>query len=1199
MKLWGVFRFELAYQLRRVWTWLIFAALLVLCFLMQRDTSLADALYADFFVNAPFTIAKTTMLAGIVWLLAGATIAGEAAARDVTTRMYPLVYATPLSKAAYLGGRFLAALVVNALLLLGAQLGIVLAIYSPGVSPAVIAPFRLAAYLTAYAFIALPNAFVGTALQFSFALRAGRAMAAYLGSVLLLFMSFFVASVLLFRKSLGSLVDPIGMRFLLEDLAHQWTTIEQNHRLVLLEGTIRTNRALWVAVGIVTLAITYVRFRFAHRAEGGGRLRRKRAGLDVHAPLPARRGITASAPIVMPPVARTFGLANDARQTLAIAWASFRSIAMSWAGLATLLVLPLLTIPIVVDQMVNGVPLLPATILVLREITAPISAELSRWVIVPMVVVFFAGELVWRERDARVAEMTDTMPGSEWAPFLGKFLGLGLVLAVLMALLMAAGMIAQLLMGYHDFRIGLYVTVLFGLQLPEYLLFALLALVVHVVVDQKYVGHLVAILVYVFILLSSLFGVDHNLLVYVASPAWSYTPMRGFGPSLAPWLWFKLYWASWALLLAVAGRLLWVRGRDNAVGLRLRWARRRLEGPTAWTAVAAMVSIVSVGGFVFYNTNIRNTYIGPARQADRRADYERRFGRYANAPQPRIVGTSLRVEIYPERRTADVRGSYRMVNLSGAPIDSVHVAVASNAETGDLTFDRPATRVVADERLYYQIYALATPLQPGDSLRLGFVVHAEPHGFRENGVDASVVRNGTFFTNAMLPAIGYQRDRELLAPADRREHGLGARPVIPSLYDVEARKGRQPRIAFDAVVGTSANQVAVAPGTLRQTWTEQGRRYFRYATDVPIGSEWAFASAKYAMREARWEGVPVRIYYDPRHTRNLDEMAAGMQASMEYYGREFGPYRYGNLTVVERPGEGQGMHADASIISFGDGFSLWNPRRDAKSFDLPYAVVAHETAHQWTVPIAPVQGAPVMSEGVAWYYAMKLVEHTKGMDELQRLRSFMRQPYPYAPIRRGEPLLRGLDPYLSYRKTPFALYTLSEYIGEDRVNAALRQLWQKHLPDDAPLATTLDLFAELEAVTPDSLRYLLHDLFEVNTFWDLETRQVAAVQAAPNEWRVTVDVRARKTVVDSAGAESELPMNELVDIGVYGASGTNERTGKPLYLARQRIHSGAQTITVTVSGAPDRAGIDPNYLLMDLDVGDNVKPVTSSARRGP
>ncbi len=106
----------------------------------------------------------------------------------------------------------------------------------------------------------------------------------------------------------------------------------------------------------------------------------------------------------------------------------------------------------------------------------------------------------------------------------------------------------------------------------------------------------------------------------------------------------------------------------------------------------------------------------------------------------------------------------------------------------------------------------------------------------------------------------------------------------------------------------------------------------------------------------------------------------------------------------------------------------------------------------------------------------------------------MRQPYPYPPIRRGEPLLRGLDPYLSYRRGPFALYALSEYIGEERVNRALRRLLEKHRPEGAPLATTLDLYRELQAVTPDSLQPLLHDLFEVNTFWELETERASAEQ---------------------------------------------------------------------------------------------------------
>src|SRR4029079_19396016 len=102
-----------------------------------------------------------------------------------------------------------------------------------------------------------------------------------------------------------------------------------------------------------------------------------------------------------------------------------------------------MTILVVIDQMsASGTPLEPATARVLRELTAPMSAELSRWVIVPMLIIFFAGELVWREREAGLGEINDAFPGSEWTPLLGKFLGLALVLALFMAMQTIAGVIA-------------------------------------------------------------------------------------------------------------------------------------------------------------------------------------------------------------------------------------------------------------------------------------------------------------------------------------------------------------------------------------------------------------------------------------------------------------------------------------------------------------------------------------------------------------------------------------------------------------------------------------------------------------------------------------------------------------------------------------------------------------------------------------
>jgi ABC-2 type transport system permease protein len=1202
VKFWEVFRFELAYQVRRAWPWLFFAVLLVLSFLMTRDGSLSEVLYADFFLNSPFAVAKTTVFGSLIWLVVAAAVAGDAAARDVATGMHPLTYTAPVSKADYLGGRFVAALVLNALLLLAVQAGILLGVYLPGVDAELIGPFRPAAFLTSYAFIALPNAFVATAIQFSLAARSGRAMASYVGSFLLVFMGFFVASVVLFKQSLGTLLDPIGIRFVVEDMSHLWTTIEKSWRLIELEGPVLTNRLLWLGVALGALAVTYLRFRFAHRTESTW-WRRGTRRQDAHSPTPSGLGVAASAPIAVPRVRRTFGFAIHARQTLAIAWTSFRTIATSWAGLALLAAIPLLTVAVVLDQMVsNGVPLVPTTPRVIAELTAPLSAELSRWVIIPLLVVMFAGELVWREREAGVGEITDAMPGSEWTPFLGKFLGLALVLVAFMALLMTAGMLAQAIRGYQHFEIGLYVKILFGLQLPEYLLFALLALVVHVLVDQKYVGHLAAIIAYVFIALASLFGIEHNLLVYGAGPGWSYTEMRGFGPFLGPWSWFKFYWAAWALLLAVVARLLWVRGKESGLAARLQLARRRFPRPTAWIAAAALALILALGGFIFYNTNVLNEYLTASDIAERRAEYERRYGRYAGVPQPRLTGTNLHVEIYPERREVEIRGTYRLVNGSAVAIDSIHVATASDVETGDVEFDRPAARVLADEELGHRIYALERPLQPGDSLRLDFRARVEPHGFRESGVDASVVANGTFFTNGWLPAIGYQGSRELISAADRREHGLAPRPLIPSLYDVEAREDRGGGIDFEAVVGTHEDQVAVAPGVLRRTWTEGERRYFHYSTDGPIGGEWAFFSAHYEAHEASWKDpggsgqeVAIRIFHHPEHTAHLDGMVRSIRASLDYYTRQFGPYRYGHISVVERPGNGTGMHADASMLIHAEGFSFWDPKDDPGSHDHPFAIVAHEMAHQWTVPYANVEGAPVMSESVAWYYGMKVVEHAGGPEALQQLLSYMRQPYPYPPIRRGEPLLRGLDPYLSYRRGPFALYALSEYIGEDRVNEALRLLLEKHRPQEAPLATTLDLYRELHAATPDSLRYLLHDLFEVNTYWELETERATSEQTGEGTWQVALDVRARKVAVDEAGVETEVPMDDWVELGVFAPAQRGAEPGEPLYLQMHRIRSGEQTITVTVPHEPARAGIDPRYLLIDLEMGDNVEEVKAKS----
>ena len=172
---------------------------------------------------------------------------------------------------------------------------------------------------------------------------------------------------------------------------------------------------------------------------------------------------------------------------------------------------------------------------------------------------------------------------------------------------------------------------------------------------------------------------------------------------------------------------------------------------------------------------------------------------------------------------AKVRGTYRLVNDSGVAIEAIHLATAPQVGTNSVSFDRPVAHALEDEELNYRVYTLERPLPPGETVQLTFEVDYEAHGFTNAGVDASVVANGTWFTNLnWLPAIGYQSNRELDAAGVRKQYGLGPPRPYPSLDDPKARRirvGGDP-IAFDAIVATSENQVAVAPGTLRRTWTE-------------------------------------------------------------------------------------------------------------------------------------------------------------------------------------------------------------------------------------------------------------------------------------------------------------------------------------------------------------------------------------------
>jgi len=260
-----IFRFEFVYQARRVRTWLYFAILFTVAHMLVRT----DPGGGGELINTPYDIAQDTVLTGLLWILMAPAVAGSAAARDVQTRMHPLIYAAPISKADYLGGRFLAAFVLNAVILLAVPLGILAAVYLPGREPELVGPLRPAVYLSSYGVLALPTAFTFTAVQFSVAALKRRAILSYLGTVLFHAVVGIPAGMALnvFQlPALSQLLDPTCRMSVLVLMSDTLTPLEKNTVLIGLESSIIANRLLWIGVALAILAFTYARFRLDHRA---------------------------------------------------------------------------------------------------------------------------------------------------------------------------------------------------------------------------------------------------------------------------------------------------------------------------------------------------------------------------------------------------------------------------------------------------------------------------------------------------------------------------------------------------------------------------------------------------------------------------------------------------------------------------------------------------------------------------------------------------------------------------------------------------------------------------------------------------------------------------------------------------------------------------------------------------------------------
>jgi ABC-2 type transport system permease protein len=732
---------------------------------------------------------------------------------------------------------------------------------------------------------------------------------------------------------------------------------------------------------------------------------------------------------------------------------------------------------------------------------------------------------------------------------------------------------------------------------------------VHVLIDNKYLGHFVMVVFLAVSLLLPVLGVEHHLLRYATVPAHPYSDMNGYGHFVAPMAWFELYWCAIALALAVVAYLFWVRGTPQTFAERWREARARLDRKSGTVLGVALAVAVGSGAFIFWNTNVVNTYRTRFSREEAQAQYEKRYkAQFGGFPQPRVTAVRARVDIFPSERRVEIDGVDTLTNRTQKPIDQIVVRLHPRATIRAVTFPGGQEQTVSDREAGFHVFRLRQPLAPGASTALAYrLTYANP-GFENEGSDTRIVENGTFIDGEYLPGLGYTEQKELVDDDVRRKHGLGPRERALDLDDPAAPANNYishdaDRIDFEATVSTSADQRVVAPGVLDREWVEGGRRYFHFVENRPIFHYLAFLSARYQVEHERWNDVALEIAHHPPHGYDVPSMRRGMKDSLDYFTRAFGPYQHPVLRIVEFPGYATFAESFSNTIPFSEaiGFVAEVEKGRPDAIDYPLYVTAHEVAHHWwghQVLSADSQGMTVLVETLAQYSALMIMKHAYGPQVMRRFLRYELDRYlsgRSAEKKKELPLLRVEDQgYIHYSKGSLVMYALQDLIGEDAVNQALREIVEAYGNHGPPYPTSRVLLAALRRHTPEQFQYYLTDQFEEITLYENRAVSAQAKKREDGRYEVTLELDTRKFQANALGVEHEVPVHDFIPVGAIDAQGA------PLLLETRRLDGPRATVTLVTDRLPARAGIDPLNELIDRIPEDNLMPVstgTATARR--
>ena len=1195
----GITGFEIRYQLRNPVFWVAIAIFFLMGFGITASENVRIGTPGAVHQNAPYAIAIATAILSLFYIFIATAFVANAIVRDDSSGFAPIVRATRVTGPQIVTGRFLGGVIIAWLGYLAVPLGMLIGSMMPWVDPETVGPQKFSYYAWNFALFGLPNVLLICAILFALATALRSMMAAYIGAVLLVMGYLVTVSIvgqkIEYRETFARW-EPLGNGALREAMRY-WTQSEMNSRLVDLSGTLLFNRIWAVVLAFIFIGIAVWRFSMTERAPSKRRLRR----------LAKREAREAKVAAAAPALDGGRIVARDCRPSI---WAQFlvrlrveTRMVLTSPGLIVLLLFAIgnTAAGLWLGQSQYGTsdhPTLAATVNSVRN---------GFSIILLMIAAFYGGELVWRERDRKLNELIDSTPVPSWVVTVPKILALFVVLLLVNLAAMVTGLFYQLVEGVHQVGIPQYLGWFIIPAAIDGLLIAVLAVFVQVLSPNKYVGWGILFLWFVGSIFLNNMGYSNPLYTYDNSPTVPLSDFSGAGSFWKGAAVLQFYWLCFAAILAVAAHLLWPRGTDLGLGVRVRRARNYATMPAIGIAALAAAAMAATGAFAYHSFAQLNRYETSDDLEKFQADYEKKYLKYEKLPMPQVTRVALHVELYPSQRRMETVGRYDLQNKTSAPIRDIHVR-RGDRDTKFLKLDVAGARLVFDDPKFgYRIYRFDTPLAPGAKSALTFTSEIWHRGFRAQSPDTDVIENGTFVNNfTFAPIIGMDRNGLLQDRAKRRRQHLPPELRPAKLEDMSATRENYIHsdwVMSDITLSTSADQTPIAPGNQVSDVTANGRRIARFVSPAPILNFFSIQSARYKVATRMHNGLKLSVYYNPGHDWNVPKMLNAMGNALDYYRTHYGPYQFNYARIIEFPGYASFAQAFAGTMPYSESIGFNANTDDPTKIDFTSYVVSHEMAHQyWAHQVVggDMQGGTSMSETLAQYSALMVMKHMYGPDKIRRFLKY--ELDSYLRSRAGEaveelPLERVENQaYIHYRKGSLVMYLLQQRLGEDAVDRALSRFLAEWRFKGPPYPRSVDLVTEFrkEAKTPQQ-QQLITDLFEKITVYDLKVKN-AVTKKDGNGWTTTLIVDADKYYADGKGNETKAPLNEPIEIGLFTARpGLGAFSSKNvLVMGLQPIHSGEQKVTLHTKEKPAFAGVDPYNYYVDRNSDDNVKAVTGA-----